>query len=938
MSIRDPERWQRAQDLFLSAAEQPADERDAWVARACAEDAPMLRAVRRLLDADRRGGAFIEQAIADGLVATGLTAGGNETGLRIGRYRLLRQIGHGGMGVVYLAERADQAFEKRVALKLLAPGLADETRRHRFHAERQILARLEHPGIAHLLDGGTTGDGRPYLVMEYVEGEPIDRYCQRHGTGLRARLRLFRDVCEAVEHAHQNLIVHRDLKPENILVTPEGAIKLLDFGIAKLLAPNGEARASTVTETGLMTPQYASPEQVRGEAVTTASDIYALGLILYRLLTDARPYEVTGTAPGELARIVCEVEASPPSIVARKRPADERPVAPSRLVGDLDAIVMKALRKEQGMRYRSVALFSGDLDCFFADRPVSARRGSLGYRLHAFARRHRLGLAASVAMVALAAGFTVRVVAERDRAEQAVALLADLIAFAEPAGSERRARTADQQRFAARTDTLVSSLEGLPQLQGRLLASIGGLYHVLGLDQAARPRLEQALAVRRALGDDPAVASSLDSLGELRRDDGDYAPAETLLREALAMRRRLFGDQDLRTAESLDNLAHVLYQGGGDAAEAGRLYREALAIRRRLLGDQHLLVAESRNNLALALQALGDTAGAERELTRAAAAYRQQLGDDDPDVAMVEANLGILLTETGRPGAGEEHLRAALAIDRRHYGDQHSFVAQDHDSLAWAMQKQGAYSDAEREYRAALATRRQLHGDEHPDTLASINNLASLFLDTNRFAEAVAPLRQALDGYRRLHDADHPSVVQAAINLALALEGNGAGEEAESLLRQALASRRRAAGDHSLLTADAEGWLGALWAAHGRIREAEPLLRQALGTARSDPGADPRLTARLLHALGNLLRTSGRAAEAQPLVREALRIRTRTLGPGDWHTADTAAVLGLCLAELGENAEAAALLASAYPQLAKAGRVREARAARQRLATLSPAH
>ena len=569
MSVRDPERWQQAQAVFLQAAGLPDADREAFVRTACRDDGTLRRAVSRLVAADRQSGSFLEEVIAGGASLLGSVEDGADLGRTIGSYRLIRQIGRGGMGVVYLAERADQAFDKQVALKLIAPGLPDADRRRRFHAERQILAHLEHPAIARLLDGGTADDDRPYLILEYIEGEPIDRHCRSQGLDLRARLGLFLTVCDAVDHAHQNLIVHRDLKPENILVTADGAVKLLDFGIAKLLAAEPSPGGTAATAAGMMTPQYASPEQVRGEPVTTASDVYALGLVLYRLLTDSRPYDLTGTAPAELARLVCEIDPAPPSQAVRQRQDGPGPVAAGRLAGDLDAIVMKALRKEREARYSSVALLAADVESFLGERPVSARRGTAVYRLRKFAVRHRAGVAASILVALLAIGFTVRVVAERNRAEQAVALLGDLIAFSEPAGTARRHRTAEQQRFDARIDTLLESLRGRERLRGKLLAAIGRLYHVLGLDEAARPRLEQALALRRAFGDDLALASSLDSLGELLRDAGAFEEAETLLRDALAMRQRLVGEDDLDTAESLDNLGHVIAEGRG-AGGGGR--------------------------------------------------------------------------------------------------------------------------------------------------------------------------------------------------------------------------------------------------------------------------------------------------------------------------------------------------------------------------------
>ena len=897
MSVRDPRQWQRVQTLFLGAVERPETDRDAFLEASCNDDATVRDAVARLLEADRAGASFIEDAIVQGAGRLRGTSHGADLGVgqRIGPYRLEREIGRGGMGVVFRAERADQTFDKQVALKLIAPGFPDDERTRRFEAERQTLADLEHPAIARLLDGGATEEGRPYLVMELVDGVPIDRYCADHELDLEARLRLFRTVCEAVEHAHQSLVVHRDLKPENILVTASGDVKLLDFGIAKLLDAEAAERPATA---GLMTLQYASPEQVKGGPITTASDLYALGLVLYGLLTGTRPYDVVATAPARATELICERDPSPPSQASEARP----PVPLARLRGDLDAIVMKALRKERQARYPSAGALVRDLDAFLAGRPVSARHGTVLYRFEKLIRRHRWGTAATVAAVVLGTGFTVRVVQERNRAEQAVTLLSDLIAFAEPAGRDRRAQTAQRLRFDDRTDRLASSLAGRPRLQSRLLSSVGGLYHVLGLDDQAATLLERSVSLLRPHGDDASLAASLDRLGEIRLDGGDFDQAEHLHREALSVRRERLGEDDLFTAESLDNLAHVLIQGGGDAAEAETLYRQALAIRRARLGNDHLLVAESANNLALALQDRGHHGDAEDLLRDALVAYRGQLGEDDPDVAMVAGNLGLLLVETGRPEEAEAFLRQALEIDRRHFGDQHAFVAQDHDNLAWALQKLGRYDEAERAYREALATRRLLDGDDHPSTIASVNNLASLLFDLGRYDEAAASFERVVERFGKVYGGDHPHAVQASINLALALHETGDGEAAEGLLRGALDTRQRQHGSASLATADAQSRLAAVLASRGQSAEAEPLLRDALAVARSDSGADPRHIARMLHDLGQLLMRTERPAEAEPLLDEAHRIRQATLGPDNRHTAGTRALLEACRDDLRQAA------------------------------------
>jgi serine/threonine protein kinase len=392
-------RWQRLDTLFSEACEQPPEDREAWLAALPEADRTLTAELRSLLAAHDQGGDFLEAAVAMAERELGSPAGDVDlNGRTIGAYRVVRLLGRGGMGAVYLAERADQAFRQRVAIKLIPWALASPEARHRFRIERQTLAALNHPHIARLLDGGETEDGLPYLVMEYVDGEPIDVYCKRLGLDIPQRLRLFREVCGAVEHAHRNLVVHRDIKPANILVAADGEVKLLDFGIAKLL-PGAEVDATMpLTRAGrlMLTPLFASPEQVRGEPVTTATDVYSLGVLLFRMLTGQHPFQLNTTSPIEVARVVCVQPPTRPSTMASAGVGGMTlPALRRRLRGDLDTIVLMALRKEPERRYASVEQLSDDIRRHLAQLPLRARSDTLAYRTSMFARRHRLGMAAA---------------------------------------------------------------------------------------------------------------------------------------------------------------------------------------------------------------------------------------------------------------------------------------------------------------------------------------------------------------------------------------------------------------------------------------------------------------------------------------------------------------------------------------------------------------
>ena len=565
----DPERGPKIDDLFDRALDQPPDQRAAWLEAHCSDVA--LRAeVQALLAAHDDSGGILD---GNALNVAGPLISASPIRPRIGPYRVLREIGRGGMGVVYLAERDDGQYRRRVAIKLLRTSPdADELHR-RFVAERQILASLNHPNIAQLVDGGVTDEHFPYLVMEYVNGVPITTFCDRQRLGIDERLALFRDVCAAVHHAHQNLVIHRDIKPNNILVTDERRVKLLDFGIAKLLNPTlGPAdQPITHTEWRVMTPEYASPEQVRGDSLSTASDVYALGVLLYELLSGRRPHRLTSGSPQELAEVIVQREpALPSAAVSRSEPAradattaDLTPESIAadrhlsverlgrRLQGDLDAIVMMALRKETARRYGSADLMWEDVQRHLDGLPVLAHRGTRWYRARKFVSRHRVeAIAAAIVTVALVTGASAAVrqaaVAnrERDRAEQAL----------------------DQSREV--TDFLVR-LFRTPAPPGASRDQV-----------TARELLATGTARIEELRAQPIVqAQMLDALGRVNRELGRFDDAERMLRRALQLRRAQYGDDHAEVAASLNNVALLIRQRGqAHRPEAARLHREALGI------------------------------------------------------------------------------------------------------------------------------------------------------------------------------------------------------------------------------------------------------------------------------------------------------------------------------------------------------------------------
>ena len=569
----------------------------------------------------------------------------------IGRYRVESRIGDGGMSTVYLAVRDDDVYRQRVAVKVLGRGLNRPDLVARFRVERQILASLDHPGIARLLDGGTTDDGRPYLVMEYIEGVPLDEYCDGKRLGLDERIDLFRKICSAVEYAHQNLVVHRDIKPTNILVTPEGNPRLLDFGIAKLLEGAALPGTSQPTTTGLplMTPQYASPEQVGGGPVTTATDVYSLGVVLDVLLTGRLPYRLEAVPGESLERAVVEQDAERPSTAVARTTRDggvrasdralergptlealsaARGLRPQqlrrRLSGDLDNILLMALRKEPTRRYVSVGQLSEDLRRYRAGEVVVARRDTVGYRAGKFVSRHKVGVAAAAVALAvilgLAATMTAQAIrlarqrdeirAERDKAVEVAALLEDIFAGSDPGQTRGETVTAREilDKGAAR---VMGTLQEDPETQAALALTIGKVYLGLGLPDRAGPLLQQSLAQRERLhgSDNVDVADSLLALGVLDQNRGELAAAESRQRRALDIQKRLLGDRDRKVGDTLTDLGVTLLSLAR-YAEAETIIREALSIHRSTAGDSEA-VAYDLNNLGSVLRRTGRLAEAE---------------------------------------------------------------------------------------------------------------------------------------------------------------------------------------------------------------------------------------------------------------------------------------------------------------------------------------
>jgi eukaryotic-like serine/threonine-protein kinase len=752
------ERWRLVSPHLDQVLELAGEERQRYLTNLASEDPALAADLELLLGEERalRDEKYLEHDAQD------LLAEAQPVGQVFGAYALVEPLGAGGMGSVWLARRNDGHFEGTVAVKLLSAALLGAAGASRFRREGTILARLKHPHIAQLIDAGVSEAGQPYLVLEYVKGEPIDRWCDNRALDIESRIRLFLDVLAAVEHAHANLVVHRDLKPSNVMVSKEGRVKLLDFGIAKLLAGDDvwDGVPTQLTRDGgrAFTPAFAAPEQVTGESVTTATDVYALGALLYLLLAGRHPTGQPGASPVDLLRATLETEPD------RLSDGVDDPRLRRELRGDLETIVAKALKKRPEERYASVTALAEDLRRYLAEEPILARPDSLAYRTRKFARRHVRSLAAAAlalcALAAVVAFYGTRLAAERDRvrqeaqkATQVSGFLTDLLSHADPyvAGhGEPTVRSLlDAGAARARKD-----LATQPELQREMLTLLGRIYERRGAYEQALPLLDQAVALgRRTLGPSRELAQSLNDLGVARGQRAELAASRAALAEALAMRRAILGENHPDVAISHSELGRTLFdQGRLDEAEAH--FRAALAIRRKALGPAHHETATSMSDLGLLLRQKGDRAGAEALFRETLAVTRKSSGPKHPDVGTALANLALTVNERGDHAAAEAMFREALAIGRASLGREHPNNAQRLANLACALRLRGKLAEAAATNEEALAISRPALGLDHPAVARQEVGLARVYLDQGRPAAAEPLLRHALGVQQRRSAAE----------------------------------------------------------------------------------------------------------------------------------------------------------------------------------------
>ncbi|MEW6212330.1 MAG: protein kinase [Acidobacteriota bacterium] len=792
-----PERWQQIEKIFQSVLDRPPADRAAFLDEACAGDNELRKEVESLIASDEQAGSFIAPVEADFIQPADETS---LSGSQVGFYKLIREVGRGGMGSVYLAVRADDEYRKQVAVKLIRRGLDSDFIIRRFRNERQILAALDHPNIARLLDGGTTEDGLPYFVMEYIEGLPIDRYCWENGLSINERLNLFRSVCSAVHYAHQNLVIHRDTKPGNILVTAEGVPKLLDFGIAKLLTSDLAAQTLDQTAVGMrmMTPDYASPEQIRGEQITTASDVYSLGVVLYELLTGQHPHHLRSIPPNEIARVICEQEPERPSdaltreegattsdetartLLAPEQASRKHEGNPDwlrrRLAGDLDNIVLMAMRKEKERRYSSVEQFSEDIRRHLAGLPVIARKDTLSYRAGKFIRRHRVGVIAAVLIViALLAGlgatlWQARVArAERARAE------------AEQARAERRFNDVRKlaNSFLFEFHDAIENLSGSTKARELVIKRAMEYLDSLAEESGDDPSLLRELTVaylkvgdiNDAMGNKEEARRSYDmavAMNKIRCERLDSPPSEERLAsdKTIALNKPKIDAQCLRDlSDSYARLSDLLAVTG-DTAGALELSLQALSIDEKLATENpddakaKTILAGSYMGTAYLLGVTGNKQG-ELDNYGKALQIREEVAAADANNASVRADLadslrhlGVAMRWRGPTAVVITYLRRALAVDYELSSSDPTNararfkLSTSYWCLGEALEDEGDSVGALENYRSALAIREQMAAAD-PQSATARSSLAPVHINIGRLLVKTGDPQGAIRSARR---------------------------------------------------------------------------------------------------------------------------------------------------------------------------------------------
>ncbi|MDJ0917980.1 MAG: serine/threonine-protein kinase [Woeseiaceae bacterium] len=881
----DKNLWQRARQVFDQVTRVPAAERLDKLAELSDGDEALFAFVKKLLDS--ASDSIVEEVIGQ----AALDLAPERAAETLGPYRIERLIGEGGMGDVYLAKRADGAFSQRVAIKILGARRPHKDLVRRFEAERQILANLNHPNIASLIDGGETSDGLPYLVMEYVDGRPIHRYCDEEQLDVHQRLELFLKVLGAIDHAHRQLIVHRDIKPSNIFVNDAGEPKLLDFGIAKLLDPELSDRTlvETVDSMRMLTPRHASPEQLRGETVTVASDIYSLGVLLYELLSGLFPYQFASNRSADIENVICDTDPSKPSVRLAQTIASEPEAAAeiaaarqlrlnelSKLMGgDLDNIVLTAMQKAVDRRYATVRDLAADVSAFLTHRPVAARADSLVYRASKFLRRNRAIASISTAAFLFVSTATVlafnQVAEQRDaaeteraRAEAVSGFLQGIFEVSDPDESMGEAISA-RDILEEGSRRIGSELADQPATRATMLRVLGEVYNKLGDTRSAGDQLDQSIDLLRQLGaaEQDELATALLVRGIIHQDRSEFDEAKPYIDESVSLREAIHGRNSFEVAEVYNVKAHFL-EMIGELDDAEVLYRESLEINRRLADGDHVYVAESMTTLAGLHRTRGRHDQAEPLLRDAIAMLDRLYGHDNLEQAQSERQLAGLLRDTGRFEESQALYKKVIATRQRMLGEEHIEVAHVWNSYSQLLDEMGDLDGAIEAHERFLTTLEKATDGPHASYGAAYNNYGFLLQRQGSFDEAIRYFNLSIDMQDEIGlSPRHPNRSFPLQGLGVALNEKAEFEDALPVLEDALSIRREHFGENHRFTLQTKYEVGVSLTGLNRYPEAETLLVDAYANLASLRGETHRETLLAANRLVELYEKWG-----QPLTAE----------------------------------------------------------------------
>ncbi len=853
----DQTEFRRLKNIFEAALDVAEEEREAFLDQACGKDSALREAVAEMLIADAADSPVDQPAIV-------------EPKPQIDGYQLGPVIGEGGMSTVFEAVRLDEAVRHRVAIKMLHAHLSDSVSRSRFEQERAFLAQLSHPCIAGLIDGGSDANERPYLVMEYIEGQPITAYCQAENLPVIERLRLFQDVCAAVHHAHANLIVHRDIKPSNVLVTSDGYVKLLDFGIAKLMDEQADA-----SSTRIMTPQYASPEQIRGEAVSTASDVYALGVLLYEILTDQPPYKLNDCTPAQIEQRVCHTPTRPPSKLLASHGHQQRSKS---LRGDLDTVVLKAMQQDPERRYGSAAQLAEDIVRYLNNQPISARPDQLSYRLRKLVDRHKVAAALAGGLLVALVLFTAIMVwqvqqtrnalatAEQERAaaNEVVDYLVSVFELADPTGTRMSLVTLEEvlergARRAELTDT------ASPLLKARLLTAMGRVYVNLGDYTRAHDLLDQ---VQSSALDETLQAEHLAAMALALRGQGDYAEARAVVQDAIARAGKELGPNSAQT------LKYRFYDALL-ARDQGQ-YRDALELLEALVPQQTQVLGSSNTDVGLSIMQLGAAHWLTGDMETAAIFYqdalqvlRSTLSPNHPHLASALSGMSILSHRQGRFEEGAEYGIEALNIQRKAFGPTHPYVARSESNLGALYLDAGDLDLAQQHLGRALAIQQDQADPPVAAMANTLNNLGLIGLRSQQYQDAMENFGQAIELASKVYGEAHPQLASFLDNRGLAALRSGDPKSAEAMFQRGLEIRLKQLGKEHPHTAYSHSHMAELFSTRGQYESAVAELEQAMEIRLNKFGPDHHLTETSRANLVLALAHAGRCDAAGVLAKDS---------------------------------------------------------------------